>query len=511
MVTINDLSAYTPVIREPVQVELDGWSIATNPPPAVGGSVLAAMLLLLDDSEHSKWDTAALRNLAMVQRAVLDYRRRRLDPPDSDRSAEASALLEAASLKDLGSILSSPSTAHTSAVDSRGNGCAVTVSAGYGSGMMAPGTGFWLNNCLGEMELHPEGFHGVPTGTRLVSNMAPTVARSQSGGVLSIGSPGADRITTAIASVLLNFIHLGMSLTEAVRHPRLHTEVFDGAPRSLMNPVWQWSHSTTCKPGVFPISRCISGECRLRCGTQTRVTTKPQIRGARAGLLAAAADHRKRAVPRVLLREMIDVRDFVKLLLDPTRLAVLGRAAEGKVDAHVVASSLGVSIRRVNHSVARLRAAGLLTAELELNRDALRSLAETLPRAAPADPEISGVGVWSEDELDVLGWFFSGRRLVSIPASRSKRLVVLDRLSQEFERGVGYEEAEVNFMLQLWFPDYASLRRLLVDERFMTRADGVYWRTGGPMRGAGLSGGLKVSTRIRDTMHRCGCRAHIVT
>ncbi len=236
LVTINDLSAYTPVIREPVQVELDGWSIATNPPPAVGGSVLAAMLLLLDDSEHSKWDTAALRNLAMVQRAVLDYRRRRLDPPDSDRSAEASALLEAASLKDLGSILSSPSTAHTSAVDSRGNGCAVTVSAGYGSGMMAPGTGFWLNNCLGEMELHPEGFHGVPTGTRLVSNMAPTVARSQSGGVLSIGSPGADRITTAIASVLLNFIHLGMSLTEAVRHPRLHTEVFDGAATIAHEP-----------------------------------------------------------------------------------------------------------------------------------------------------------------------------------------------------------------------------------------------------------------------------------
>ena len=43
----------------------------------------------------------------------------------------------------------------------------VTVSAGYGSGMITPGTGFWLNNSLGEVELHPEGFHGVPTGTRL--------------------------------------------------------------------------------------------------------------------------------------------------------------------------------------------------------------------------------------------------------------------------------------------------------------------------------------------------------
>ena len=57
--------------------------------------------------------------------------------------------------------------------------------------------------------------------------------------------------------------------------------------------------------------------------------------------------------------------------------------------------------------------------------------------------------------------------------------MVLDRLTQEFEPGVRYQEPEVNFMLQLWFPDYASLRRLLVDEGFMTRADGVYWRTGG--------------------------------
>ena len=101
---------------------------------------------------------------------------------------------------------------------------------------MAPSTGFWLNNSLGEVELHPEGFHAVPTGTRLVSNMAPTVVRSDEGSVLSIGSPGADRITTAISSVLLNFIHLGMSLSDAVAHPRLHAEVFDGESTVAFEP-----------------------------------------------------------------------------------------------------------------------------------------------------------------------------------------------------------------------------------------------------------------------------------
>ncbi len=38
---------------------------------------------------------------------------------------------------------------------------------------------------------------------------------------------------------------------------------------------------------------------------------------------------------------------------------------------------------------------------------------------------------------------------------------------------------EVNFTLQLFYADYATLRRYLVDEEFMTRADGVYWRSGG--------------------------------
>ena len=66
--------------------------------------------------------------------------------------------------------------------------------------------------------------------------MAPTVARSADGAVLAIGSPGADRITTAISTVLLNYIHLGMSLSDAVAHPRLHTESFDGLPRIAHEP-----------------------------------------------------------------------------------------------------------------------------------------------------------------------------------------------------------------------------------------------------------------------------------
>jgi gamma-glutamyltranspeptidase/glutathione hydrolase len=66
--------------------------------------------------------------------------------------------------------------------------------------------------------------------------MAPTVARSPDGAALAIGSPGADRITSAIATVLMNYIVCGMDLDDAVNHPRLHAEVFDGEATLAVEP-----------------------------------------------------------------------------------------------------------------------------------------------------------------------------------------------------------------------------------------------------------------------------------
>jgi gamma-glutamyltranspeptidase/glutathione hydrolase len=87
--------------------------------------------------------------------------------------------------------------------------------------MIAAGTGIWLNNCLGEQELNPAGLHALSPGQRLLSNMAPTVGRHTDGTVLAIGSPGADRITTAVVQALAGFVG-GLGLAEAVHHPRVH-------------------------------------------------------------------------------------------------------------------------------------------------------------------------------------------------------------------------------------------------------------------------------------------------
>ena len=75
--------------------------------------------------------------------------------------------------------------------------------------------------------------------------------------------------------------------------------------------------------------------------------------------------------------------------------------------------------------------------------------------------------------------FVKNGRLVIMPTKRSKLRPVLDHIAQEFELGVTYPEKDVNEVLARYHSDYAALRRYLVDEGFMTREAGVYWRSGG--------------------------------
>jgi hypothetical protein len=70
-------------------------------------------------------------------------------------------------------------------------------------------------------------------------------------------------------------------------------------------------------------------------------------------------------------------------------------------------------------------------------------------------------------------------RLHTIPTKHAKLLVVLDHMAQSFEPGRSYPEAEVNAIIERFHPDYAALRRYLVDNQFLTREDNVYWRSGG--------------------------------
>ncbi|TVP70306.1 MAG: gamma-glutamyltransferase [Leptolyngbya sp. LCM1.Bin17] len=240
LLTAEDLAAYVAIPRSPLICQVGDWQIATNPAPAIGGACMAAMLLLLEQAPETdwpkpEWNAAAVRQWVEVQRAVLTYRSHHLDGA-ADLPQAVSQLLDLSHQGNRQALLKSPSTIHISTVDTDGLACSITASAGYGSGVMVEGTGLWLNNSLGEMDLHPRGLHALSPGTRLVSNMAPTLARRADGTVMAIGSPGASRITTAVAQALWHVIKRGVDLPEAIATPRLHLEVFEAALRLAVEP-----------------------------------------------------------------------------------------------------------------------------------------------------------------------------------------------------------------------------------------------------------------------------------
>jgi hypothetical protein len=173
--------------------------------------------------------------------------------------------------------------------------------------------------------------------------------------------------------------------------------------------------------------------------------------------------------------------DILRALADPERLRIAGALAAGDAAASTLAGSLGLPLARVRRHLTRLTAAGV--ARLQPDRRTYRLDPETLRWAAErvGPPRETGIalGAATEDEESILRAFFRNGRLVEIPTKASKRRVVLERIALEFEPGGRYQEREVNVIVARFSTDHASLRRYLVDEGFLAREAGVYWRTGG--------------------------------
>ena len=94
-----------------------------------------------------------------------------------------------------------------------------------------------------------------------------------------------------------------------------------------------------------------------------------------------------------------------------------------------------------------------------------------------AQPELA-----TEVEADayrqkVLETFLRRGRLTRIPAQRRKQQIILERLVEEFEPDRDYMEREVNHVLVEFHDDVAALRRGLVDQGLMERAEGLYRRS----------------------------------
>jgi hypothetical protein len=173
--------------------------------------------------------------------------------------------------------------------------------------------------------------------------------------------------------------------------------------------------------------------------------------------------------------------DYARFALDRRRLAVAGVLALRDATTDDLVEATGHPRRDVLEWVGELAVGGLVAkvaaGRWHLSDEGLQAVAARLPTAPPPAPRVF-FGM-TDAEREVLARYTSGHRLTEVPGKRSHRLVVLERLALEFEPGRRYAEPEVNGILSLWHPDYALLRRALVDERYLDRAEGVYWRSGG--------------------------------
>jgi hypothetical protein len=174
---------------------------------------------------------------------------------------------------------------------------------------------------------------------------------------------------------------------------------------------------------------------------------------------------------------MVDVSDaatLLGLLADDARRKVLAALLLGAATTDDVVAMTGLDTRAVATALHRFASAALV----DDDRGAWSVRADLFTRAAREASQLRDEELPEVDE-PVLRNFLRDGRLVSIPASHAKRLVVLDFLAGQFEPGHVYPERDVNFLLMKFHPDCAALRRYLVDDGFLERRDGFYWRAGG--------------------------------
>jgi gamma-glutamyltranspeptidase/glutathione hydrolase len=125
-------------------------------------------------------------------------------------------------------------TTHYSVVDGEGNAVAVTytINGSFGAGVIAPGTGFFLNNEMDDFTaksgapnlygLVQGEANSIAPGKRPLSSMSPTLVEKDGLVFLVLGSPGGSRIISTVLETLINIVDYGMGPQEAVDAPRLH-------------------------------------------------------------------------------------------------------------------------------------------------------------------------------------------------------------------------------------------------------------------------------------------------
>jgi gamma-glutamyltranspeptidase/glutathione hydrolase len=231
----NDFTEYRVHVREPLEIRRGGATVWLNPPPSMGGTLIALGLSLRESChegrypfrDKAEWEgwIEPLRLMSLIRTGIGDLTRE--EHALIGKAVHNTPGLEPAFERLLPEALAhirEQGTTQISVIDSLGNEVSMTSSNGAGSAIILPGTGFMLNNMLGEEDLQPEGADTWKPDVRLASMMAPCLAHLADGTLVATGSGGSNRIRSTLLQIIRHLVDGEDSLEEAVLAPRLHWE-----------------------------------------------------------------------------------------------------------------------------------------------------------------------------------------------------------------------------------------------------------------------------------------------
>lgn len=261
ILSLKDFASYQVQEYEPISCNYRGYRVASSPPPG-GGTTVCQMLNILSgyNLQELGWHTPqSLHPIFSSMLLAFGDRNRYLgdpnfvdNPTNKLLSVEYAAALRAKiafAALDPESIYSTDvqhegtNTTHYSVVDKEGNAVAVTytINSYFGAGVIAPGTGFLLNNEMDDFTtklgsanqfgLHQGTANLIEPGKRPLSSMSPTIVTKDGQVYLVTGSPGGSTIPTTVLQVITNLIDYKMSLPDAVNAPRVH---YQGLPDQIV-------------------------------------------------------------------------------------------------------------------------------------------------------------------------------------------------------------------------------------------------------------------------------------
>ncbi len=257
IITEADLAAYQPVEREPVRGTYRGYGVIGMGPPSSGGPALIEMLNMLERDDLANLQPGSapyLHLLCEVMRRAYADRAQYLGDPAFNNAIPLGRLLDKAYAARLRATIDplratpsdsalfsaawlpheSEQTTHLSVVDATGGAVSLTytLEETFGSGLVAPGTGFILNNEMGDFNAVPGltnrlGTIGtapnlVAPGKRMLSSMTPVILTRGGAPALVVGSPGGRTIINTVLQVVLNVVDHELDIRAAIEAPRIH-------------------------------------------------------------------------------------------------------------------------------------------------------------------------------------------------------------------------------------------------------------------------------------------------